>query len=87
MQRTEEELRILYAKFDSDVKEKSRLLRILLSLDQLGNVIFLNGSMDETISSHINRKQVAGTSNKVLDILCCLLSKLEYNHCHKSRGE
>jgi len=30
-------------------------MRLLLVLDQLGNVVFFNGSQDETISSHIGR--------------------------------
>jgi len=87
MKRTPEQLAILYAKFDDDMKSKSKLMRIALALDQLGNVVFMNGSMDETISSHIHRKQMAGTSSPILDRICCILSKLEYNHCYKSRGE
>lgn len=31
-------------------------MRFLLVLDQMGNVLFWNGSQDETISSHIGRK-------------------------------
>lgn len=87
MTRTNEQLEMLYAKFDDDMRSKTKSMRIALALDQLCNVIFLNGSMDETMSSHIHRKQVAGTSTKTLDRLCCLLSKLEYNHCYLSRGE
>lgn len=87
MKRTPEQLKDLYTKFDTDMKERTRFNRVCLAIDQLGNVIFLNGSQDETISSHIHRKQEAGTSTPTLDKLCCLLSKLEYNHCYKSRGE
>ena len=85
--RTQEELEILYKKFDTDVQTKSRGLRALIALDQLLGVIFWNNSQDETISSKIHRKQEANTSNWFEDNLCCLLSKLEYNHCYKSRGE
>ena len=85
--RTKEELEILYAKFDRDVATKSRWFRALIALDQLIGVILWNNSNDETISSKIGRKQIAGTSNWFEDKLCCLLSKLEYNHCAKSLGE
>lgn len=87
MKRTPEQLAELYAKFDDDMATKSRWYRFILSIDQMFNVLLLNGSMDETISSHIHRKQESGKSNKFLNFLCCLLSKLEYNHCYKSRGE
>ena len=85
--RTKEELEVLFNKFDKDVKTKSRWLRALIAFDQLLGVIFWNNSQDETISSKIHRKQVAGKSNWFENKLCCLLSKLEYNHCHKSLGE
>jgi hypothetical protein len=32
-------------------------------------------------------KKLAGTSNWFEDKLCCLLNKLEYNHCSNSLGE
>lgn len=85
--RTKEELEVLYNKFDNDVKTKSRWLRALIAFDQLVGVIFWNNSQDETISSKIHRKQEKVTSNWFEDKLCYLLSKLEYNHCYKSRGE
>lgn len=85
--RTNEELKVLYAKFDKDVETRSRWFRALIALDQLLGVIVLNNSQDETISSKIHRLQEANKSNWFLDKLCCLLSKLEYNHCYKSRGE
>lgn len=87
MNRTPEALATLYAKFDDDMMKRTRLQRAVLASDQFLNVVFLNGSQDETISSHIHRKQIAGTSNRFLDGVCCLLSKLETNHCYKSRGE
>lgn len=85
--RTKEELKVLYSKFDKDVETKTRWFRALIALDQLLGVIFLNNSQDETISSKIHRLQEANKSNWLLDKLCCLLSKFEYNHCYKSRGE
>jgi hypothetical protein len=85
--RSSEELEILYKKFDKDVENKSRWFRALIALDQLFGVLIWNNSQDETISSKIGRKQLAGTSNWFENKLCCLLSKLEYNHCNKSLGE
>lgn len=46
----------LIQKFENDVKKRSRLFRFLLVLDQMCNVIFWNGSQDETVSSHIGRR-------------------------------
>lgn len=62
-------------------------MRFLLVLDQMGNVIFLNGSQDETISSHIGRNIDDGTATCIQRKVCYLLSKLENNHCNKSIGE
>ena len=85
--RSKEELELLFAKFDRDVQKRSRLMRFLLVLDQMGNVLFWNGSQDETISSHIHRRIVSGKANWFDKKLCCLLKKLESNHCAKSLGE
>lgn len=85
--RTEKELEVLYSKFENDVKTKSRLLRAMIAFDQLVGVLFWDNSQDETISSKIHRKKDQGKSNWFENKLCCLLSKLEYNHCYKSRGE
>ena len=85
--RTEEELKVLYIKFDNDVKKRSRWFRFLLVLDQMLNVIFWNGSQDETVSSHIGRKIDKGTASWFDKKLCCLLKRLESNHCYESRGE
>ena len=85
--RSKEELEILYAKFDRDVKKRSRLNRFLLVLDQMFNVILWNGSQDETISSHIHRRIEGGKANWFDKKICCLLKKLEDNHCYESRGE
>ena len=82
--RSKEELEVLFNKFDKDVKTKSRCLRALIALDQLLGVIFWNNSQDETISSKLGRKEKL---NWFENKLCCLLSKLEYNHCYKSLGE
>lgn len=85
--RTPEELEILYAKFDRDVEKRSRLFRTLLVLDQLLNVVFWNGSQDETVSSHIGRRIKAGKATWFDKKLCYFLKKLEDNHCNKSLGE
>ena len=84
---TKEDLEILFAKFDRDVQKRSRFMRFLLSLDQMGNVLFWNGSQDETISSHIHRRIENGKATWFDKKLCCLLKKLENNHCYESRGE
>lgn len=85
--RTPEELEMLYTKFDRDVEKRSRLMRFILVLDQMLNVIGWNGSQDETVSSHIGRKIKKGTATWFDKKLCCLLKKLEDNHCNKSLGE
>ena len=85
--RSKEELERLFAKFDRDVQKRSRLNRFLLVLDQMGNVLFWNGSQDETISSHIHRRIESGKANWFDKKLCCLLKKFESNHCEKSLGE
>lgn len=77
----------LIEKFENDRKKRSRLNRILLIFDQMCNVIFWNGSQDETISSKIGRKKLKNKANWFEEGLCCLLSKLDYNHCNKSLGE
>lgn len=77
----------LYEKFERDMHKRTRWYRVLLWIDQGLNVILWNGSQDETISSHIGRRQLAGTSTWFDDKVCCMLSKLEHNHCNKSLGE
>ena len=77
----------LIEKFENDVKKRSRVKRLLLVIDQLGNVLFWNGSQDETISSHIHRRIESGTATWFDKKLCCLLKKIENNHCAKSLGE
>lgn len=87
MTRSSEQLKALYDKFDGDVAKRSRWYRFLLVLDQMGNVLFWNGSQDETISSHIARRQEKGIATKFDNAICCLLKKIERNHCKKSEGE
>lgn len=77
----------LIDKFDRDVAKRSRLMRLLLVLDQMGNVLLWNGSQDETISSHIGRRIENDTATWFDKKLCCLLKKLDNNHCVESRGE
>ena len=85
--RSKEELEVLYSKFDKDVEKRSRWFRFLLALDQMLNVIFWNGSQDETVSSHIGRRIGEGKATWFDKKLCCSLKKLEHNHCNKSLGE
>ena len=85
--RTEEELRVLYKKFDTDMKKRSMFFRFLLVLDQMINVLFWNGSQDETVSSHIGRRINNGTSTWFDKKLCCILNNIEKNHCNTSLGE
>tara|TARA_R110001606_G_scaffold321588_2_gene468508 strand:- start:2031 stop:2276 length:246 start_codon:yes stop_codon:yes gene_type:complete len=77
----------LIEKFKRDVAKRSRLFRLLLALDQVLNVLFWNGSQDETISSHIGRRIVDGNATWFDKALCWILRKLECNHCKKSIGE
>ena len=78
---------VLIQKFENDVKKRSRLFRFLLVLDQMCNVVFWNGSQDETVSSHIGRRIENGTATWFDKRLCCLLKRLEKNHCNLSVGE
>lgn len=77
----------LINKFENDIKKRTRLMRFLLVIDQMGNVIFWNGSQDETISSHIGRRIEKGEATWFDKKLCCFLKKLEVEHCKKSKGE
>ena len=77
----------LIAKFDRDMQKRTRWNRFILVTDQMGNVLFLNGSQDETISSHIGRKIKAGTATVLNKFTCCILRKFESKHCMKSIGE
>ena len=81
------ELSELVAKFENDVVKRSRLNRFILAVDQMGNVLFWNGSQDETISSHIARRQEDGKSTWFDNKVCCILKRLEQNHCAESKGE
>lgn len=85
--RTEEQLKLLYEKFENDVKTKSRTFRFMIAIDQVFGVLFWNNSQDETISSKIGRLEKEGKASWFDKKICCLLNKLEYNHCHKSVGE
>lgn len=77
----------LIEKFEKDKQKRTRLMRFLLVLDQMFNVLFWNGSQDETISSHIGRRIKKGEATWFDKKLCCFLKRLENNHCEKSLGE
>jgi uncharacterized protein YlxP (DUF503 family) len=74
-------------KFEYDVKKRSYLKRILLAIDQLFNVVFWNGSQDETISSHIGRRIASGKANWFDKALCKALRVLQSKHCIRAKGE
>ena len=84
---TPEERLVLIEKFERDMKKRNRWYRFWLAVDQLFNVLFWNGSQDETISSHIGRRIEAGKANRFEKKLCCVLKKIESNHCQKAKGE
>lgn len=77
----------LIVKFENDMQKRTRWLRFLLVLDQMGNVIFWNGSQDETISSHIHRRITSGKATWFDKKVCCILKMIESEHCMKSDGE
>jgi len=77
----------LVAKFENDVKKRSRVFRLLLVIDQFFNVLLWNGSQDETMSSHIGRRIKNGDANVFDKIICKFLQALESKHCTKSLGE
>lgn len=85
--RTPEELELLFNKFDKDMNNRSRINRLLLAIDQLFNVLLWNGSMDETISSHIQRRKDKGIATKFDCLVCKILNMIESSHCKKSIGE
>ena len=84
---SENERVALYKKFDNDMTKRTRLMRFLLVLDQMFNVLLWNGSQDETISSHIHRRQEKGIASWFDNAVCCFLKKIESEHCLKSLGE
>ncbi len=77
----------LVKKFKNDVTKRHYLLRLLLVIDQFFNVLFWNGSQDETISSHIGRKISNGNATWFDKLVCKFLRVLEAKHCKKSLGE
>ena len=77
----------LAIKFELDVLEKSRIMRLLLIMDQMLNVIVWNGSHDETVSGHIGRKIEAGMDNWFDRLVCKGLRVLQAKHCMRSIGE
>ena len=77
----------LIEKFEKDKQKRTRLMRLLLVIDQMCNVVFWNGSQDETVSSHIGRRIENGEATWFDKKLCCFLKRLENNHCEKSLGE
>ncbi len=84
---TKEEKRILFKKFKNDVDKRSKLMRFALVVDQTLNVLFWNGSQDETVSSHIGRLEKQNKATWFDKKVCCFLRRLQHNHCKNSEGE
>lgn len=64
---------------------KPRWYRLLLSVDQFFNVLILNGSEDETISSHCWRNREKGWHwRRAIRAIDWLFSRYESNHCQNS---
>jgi hypothetical protein len=81
------ERELLILKFKRDIEKRSRIQRFLLVFDQMCNVVFWNGSQDETISSHIGRLVESGKATWFDNAICFILKKMDSNHCFRSRGE
>jgi len=77
----------LINKFEYDMVKRGRFKRFLLSLDQTLNVIFWNGSQDETVSSHLYRRISNKKATWFDKLLCIGLRKIDSRHCKKSLGE
>lgn len=54
-------------------------LRVLIALDQLGNVLVLNGHEDETISSNAAKASLRG--ERWGCVLCKVLDWIDPGHC------
>lgn len=76
-----------WEQFDKDVAKRSYGKRVALILTQAINVVFLNGSQDQTTSGHIARLQYEGRSKWYHDMICKVLKWLEADHCWLSRKE
>ena len=74
-------------KFENDMAKRNRFKRFILVFDQMINVLFWNGSQDETVSSHLYRRIKNGRATRFDKALCSFLKKLESQHCKKSLGE
>ncbi len=56
--------------------------RVLLALDQLANVVLLNGDEDETISSNAGKSARRGL--RWACVLCRILDLADPGHCERS---
>jgi hypothetical protein len=66
------------AKLENTSAHHGYLMRVLVALDMLLNVTFLNGRMDETISSHAARASLEGKGWGT--VVCWLLNLVSPNH-------
>lgn len=63
---------------------KERLWNILIAFDQLIKTVVYGGNPDVTISHVIGVKTQKGTANWLERKICCLLNKLDVDHCKES---
>ena len=66
--------------------KKSYILRSLIAIDQLLNVLVLNGHEDQTISGKVGYKALTSTKTrwKVAEKIINLLFFFDHNHCYNS---
>jgi len=84
---TDAQRSILYSKFDRDVCRMPRWHRFFIAVDQVFAVLFWNTSQDETISSCIGRRIVAGNATWWDKLICKCLTIFQEKHCLRARGE
>lgn len=69
------------AQQEHDAAKEGYLHRVLVALDQFGNVVF-GGAPDETISARSARAAERG--NRLGKLMCWWLDKLQHNHGEKA---
>jgi hypothetical protein len=63
-------------------EKKSYFKRFWIAIDQLANVVILNGDEDETISSVMGKRARKG--DRVGKLICGFLNWFDKDHCEKS---
>jgi hypothetical protein len=78
--------KVLLSNYIGETMRKSYWLRVLIAIDQLGNVLILNGKEDHTISGHVGYKVYLGNRtgwlwlSKIIDTLFWF----DPEHCFRS---